>query len=126
CPVRSLLVNRRFDTARSPIRPSWRFVWRVLGLEACLPMLAILKETWDGFNRHKATRSAAALAYYALFSLPALLFISISVAGSVARYVNLAKDGEFRQLVSREATESLGEGAADQINQMIDRTSELP
>ncbi len=89
-------------------------------------MWSLLKETWNGFSRHKAPRSAAALAYYALFSLPALLFISISVAGSVARYANLAKDGEFRQLIDREATESLGEAAAEQIGEMISRTSELP
>jgi membrane protein len=89
-------------------------------------MWGLLRETWDGFHRHKTTRAAAALAYYTLFSLPALLFIAISVAGVVARSANLAKDGQFRELVDREARESLGEGAAQQINEMITRASDMP
>ena len=89
-------------------------------------MWSLLKETWSSFSRHKATRSAAALAYYTLFSLPALLFIAISVAGAVARTANVAKDGQFRELIDREARESLGAGAADQVNDMIARASEMP
>lgn len=94
--------------------------------EAKQQMWSLLKETWSSFSRHKATRSAAALAYYTLFSLPALLFIAISVAGAVARTANVAKDGQFRELIDREARESLGAGAADQVNEMIARASEMP
>jgi membrane protein len=89
-------------------------------------MLELLRETWNGFQRHKTTRAAAALAYYTLFSLPALLFIAISVAGVVARSANMAEDGQFRELIDREARESLGEGAAEQIGDMITRASEMP
>lgn len=89
-------------------------------------MWGLLGEVWSGFHRHKTMRAAAALAYYTLFSLPALLFIAISVAGVVARTANMAQDGAFRQLIDREARQSLGPGAADQINEMITRASELP
>ena len=43
----------------------------------------ILKETFDGWSEDKASRLAAALAYYTVFSLAPLLILVIAIAGSV-------------------------------------------
>ena len=43
----------------------------------------ILGAAWSGWNRDKAPRLGAALAYYTLFSLAPLLIIAIAVAGFV-------------------------------------------
>ena len=43
----------------------------------------LLKETFDEWNEDKASRLAAALAYYTVFSLAPLLIIVIAIAGSV-------------------------------------------
>src|SRR5215207_1249297 len=46
-------------------------------------LFAVLKETYSDWSEDKATRLAAALAYYTAFSIAPLLLISISVAGLV-------------------------------------------
>lgn len=43
----------------------------------------LLKETFSEWNKDKASRLAAALAYYTVFSLAPLLIIVIAIAGSV-------------------------------------------
>lgn len=43
----------------------------------------LLKETFDEWNEDKASRLAAALAYYTVFSLAPLLIIAIAIAGSI-------------------------------------------
>lgn len=43
----------------------------------------LLKETFDEWNEDKASRLAAALAYYTVFSLAPLLIIVIAIAGSI-------------------------------------------
>ncbi len=43
----------------------------------------LLKETFDEWNEDKASRLAAALAYYTIFSLAPLLIIAIAIAGSI-------------------------------------------
>nr|WP_322112011.1 YihY/virulence factor BrkB family protein [Aerosakkonema funiforme] len=43
----------------------------------------LLKETFDEWNEDKASRLAAALAYYTVFSIAPLLIIVIAIAGSV-------------------------------------------
>lgn len=45
--------------------------------------LALLKATWTEWNEDKASRLAAALAYYTVFSLAPLLIIVIAIAGLV-------------------------------------------
>ena len=45
--------------------------------------LELLKETFAEWNKDKASRLAAALAYYTVFSLAPLLIIVIAIAGSV-------------------------------------------
>jgi len=46
-------------------------------------ILALLKETFSEWNNDKASRLAAALAYYTVFSLAPLLIIAIAIAGAV-------------------------------------------
>ncbi|MEZ6114188.1 MAG: hypothetical protein R3C99_24725 [Pirellulaceae bacterium] len=46
-------------------------------------MIDILKKTVSEFSKDSCAAMAAALAYYAVFSLPALLVVVISVAGLV-------------------------------------------
>src|SRR6185295_19347869 len=46
-------------------------------------LLSILKETYSDWSEDKASRLAAALAYYTAFSIAPLLLISIAVAGLV-------------------------------------------
>ena len=43
----------------------------------------LLKETFDEWSEDKASRLAAALAYYTIFSLAPLLIIAIAIAGSI-------------------------------------------
>ena len=44
---------------------------------------SLLKETFDGWSQTNGTLLAAALAYYAIFSLAPLLVIAVNVAGAV-------------------------------------------
>jgi membrane protein len=44
-------------------------------------MWRLLRETFEEFSRDECPRLAAALAYYAVFSLPALLLVVVSIAG---------------------------------------------
>lgn len=46
-------------------------------------IFSLLKETFSEWNKDKASRLAAALAYYTVFSLAPLLVIVIAIAGSV-------------------------------------------
>ncbi len=46
-------------------------------------VFTLLKETFDEWNKDKASRLAAALAYYTVFSLSPLLIIAIAIAGAV-------------------------------------------
>ena len=46
-------------------------------------IMALLKETFAEWNNDKASRLAAALAYYTVFSLAPLLIIAIAIAGAV-------------------------------------------
>ncbi|MBD2577819.1 YihY/virulence factor BrkB family protein [Oscillatoria sp. FACHB-1406] len=43
----------------------------------------LFKETWEEWQKDKASRLAAALAYYTVFSLAPLLIIAIAIAGAI-------------------------------------------
>src|SRR5882724_286315 len=58
-------------------RPTKRFTWRPKVI------YELLKSTYDEWNRDKAPRMGAALAYYTIFSLAPLLVIAIAIAGFV-------------------------------------------
>ncbi len=78
-------------------------------------MLALLKQTFAEFSRDECPRMAAAMAYYAVFSLPALLVIVISIAGLVA-----GRDATLESLTSY-FEDALGRRGAEQVATMIEQ-----
>jgi len=46
-------------------------------------ILALLKDTWSGFQRHNAQWLAAALAYFAAFAVAPLIIVFVEIAGFV-------------------------------------------
>ncbi|MGB7444876.1 MAG: YhjD/YihY/BrkB family envelope integrity protein, partial [Coleofasciculaceae cyanobacterium] len=46
-------------------------------------IVKLLKETFQEWQEDKASRLAAALAYYTVFSLTPLLILAIAIAGSI-------------------------------------------
>src|SRR5689334_5021230 len=46
-------------------------------------LLELLKLSYEGWRRHRASRLAAALAYYTIFSLAPVLVIVIALAGLI-------------------------------------------
>jgi membrane protein len=80
-------------------------------------MFRVLRQTLAEFSQDECPRLAAALAYYAIFSLPALLVLIVSIAG-------LAADRE--QAGGRLTTyfeETLGPRGAEQIETMLQQAS---
>jgi membrane protein len=76
-------------------------------------MLKTIRQTFTEFLQDECPRLAAAMAYYAIFSLPALLVLVVAIAGLVA-------DGE--QVGRRLTTffeQSLGREGAEQIETML-------
>lgn len=67
----------------------------------------LLKETFSEWNKDKAERLAAALAYYTVFSLAPLLVIVIAIAGSVfgAEAARGEIVGQIQGLVGREGAQ---------------------
>ena len=89
-------------------------------------MFKLLQYTFARFSSDNCPQIAAALAYYTLFSMPPLLAIAISIAGYTAKMATFAEHGSARQMLTSEVQTSLGTGAAKQVEEIIDRTSELP
>ena len=56
-------------------QPMERFTWRPKAI------YRLLKDTYTEWNRDKAPRMGAALAYYTIFSIAPLLVIAIAIAG---------------------------------------------
>lgn len=88
--------------------------------------MAILKKTFTNFIDDNCTQMAAALAYYTIFSIPPLLAIAIPIARYGAKLATAPENGNARSVITREVEQSLGPGAADQIQEAIDRASQLP
>lgn len=67
----------------------------------------LLKETFTEWNNDKASRLAAALAYYTVFSLAPLLIIAIAIAGSVFGEEAARGEivGQMQGLVGRDGAE---------------------
>ncbi|HUE70341.1 MAG TPA: YihY/virulence factor BrkB family protein [Pirellulaceae bacterium] len=80
-------------------------------------MLALLKKTFDEFSRDECPRMAAAMAYYAVFSLPALLVIVISITGLIA-----GRDATVESLTNY-FEDALGREGAAQVATMIEQAS---
>lgn len=78
----------------------------------------IIIGTFKDFMRDDCPRKAAALAFYAIFSLPALLLLIVMIAGAV--WGDQAAQG---QLVSK-LESTVGPAAAEQINTMIEHAGD--
>ncbi|GAC1497726.1 MAG: hypothetical protein NVS1B14_00240 [Vulcanimicrobiaceae bacterium] len=73
----------------------------------------VLKETYAEWSRHKSARLAAALAYYAVFSMAPLLIIVIAVAGIF--FGAQAAHGQ----ITGQLNAVVGHSAARQIDAMV-------
>jgi membrane protein len=75
----------------------------------------LLKDTFTEWSQDNASRLAAALAYYTVFSIAPLLIIAIAIAGIAAGLVGTAPQ---EQVISR-IRDSMGSGAANLVQTMI-------
>jgi membrane protein len=78
----------------------------------------ILKKTFKGWNEDDPFRQSAVIAYYAIFSLPALLVLLINVVGLF--FGREAVNGE----ISRQISGVMGDDTAKQVEQIIAKASE--
>ena len=85
--------------------PARKFQWKDL--------FSLLKETFKEWNEDDPFQLSAALSYYAVFSLPGLLLIVISVAGFI--FGEEAVQGEISAQISR----MIGAEAAKSVESMI-------
>ncbi|MDX2163052.1 MAG: YihY/virulence factor BrkB family protein [bacterium] len=76
-----------------------------------VPVLSLFRETFESWNANRAPRLAAALAYYAMFSIAPILVILVAIAGAV--YGENAVRGELslalEQIVGRESAQFVQE-----------------
>lgn len=80
-------------------------------------MWRTVQETLAKFLADNCPQMAAALAYYAIFSLPALLLFSVSIAGMFVSRDDVA------QTLAAYSQQSLGDVGAKQIQVMLDHVS---
>jgi len=78
----------------------------------------VVKGTFREWSEDKASRLAAALAYYTIFSIPPLLLIAIAIAGQV--FGTEAAQAE----VSNQIGTLVGPTAADAIEQILENASQ--
>jgi membrane protein len=81
-------------------------------------MFRALRQTWTEFNQDECPRMAAALAYYTLFALPALLVLTVTVAGFFVQKEEVAAS------LTAYFEESIGPAAAKEITTMIGRAGQ--
>lgn len=77
----------------------------------------LLKETFSEWSKDKASRLAAALSYYTIFSVAPLLIIAVAVAGLV-----FGRAAATQQLVA-EAQDLLGPQGAEAIRTLLENAS---
>ena len=76
-------------------------------------VFAYLKETYLQWQDDQAFRQSAVIAYYSIFSLPALIIIIVTVAGL------FYSTEEIRALINEQIGSALGEDAATQIQNIV-------
>ncbi|NDJ86364.1 MAG: YihY/virulence factor BrkB family protein [Chloroflexi bacterium] len=76
----------------------------------------LLEQTIMAYIQDRASRQAAALAYYGVLSLAPLLIIAISVAG-----IFLGRDDVQQQVIS-EVEQVIGSGSADLVQDVLEAT----
>ncbi len=77
----------------------------------------LVRETAREWSEDKAPRMAAALSYYTVFSIPALLFLVITVASLIL------DRQEVREAVLAEIANALSQESAEAVGAMIDSAS---
>ncbi len=75
---------------------------------------SIVVQTINRFSIANCFVLAAALAYYAAFSLPPILFITVSVLGAVV------EPEDIRGEVERQLSDVIGEERVDEVEEMLD------
>src|ERR1044071_449075 len=75
--------------------------------------IPLLKKSYREWNNHDPFRQAAVIAYYAIFSLPGLVVIIVSLAS-----VAFGREAVTGQLTSQ-IQGMMGESVAKQINDML-------
>ena len=80
---------------------------------------ALLRDTFQGWSDDDPFRQSAAIAYYAIFSLPALLLIVISVAGF------FFGSDVVGSRVSESIASVMGSETAKQVNEMIVKAGDI-
>lgn len=81
-------------------------------------LFSLLKDTYKEWDKKDPWRMSAAMSYYAIFSLPGLLMIIITVAGWA--FGEEAVQGE----VSGQISDMIGPSAAESVETMIGQTHE--
>lgn len=77
------------------------------------PIYTIIRDTINSYNEHRVFRLGAALAYYTIFSLPALIIVVVGLVGLF--FGEAAVEGQiYTELSSR-----IGHEAANQIEQAV-------
>lgn len=77
-------------------------------------MWQILKETAAEFSRNRCTSMAAAIAYYAAFSLAPLVILVTTIGGT------LWQESEVKEQVKNEVREVVGDDGAEQVDKMVE------
>jgi membrane protein len=80
---------------------AWKSIW------------GLIRETFNGFSRDQVTTLAAALAYYAIFSIAPLLVIIVGVAGLV-----FGEQGT-RQELTQQIQQAVGQRSAAVVQSMM-------
>ena len=78
----------------------------------------ILKKTYQEWNANDPFRQSAVIAYYSIFSLPALLLIIIKVVGQVF------SEKKVRQEITSQIDSAVSQEAAEQVETMITNASQ--
>jgi membrane protein len=79
----------------------------------------IILKTYKGWNADDPFRQSSVIAYYAIFSLPALLVVVINVAGFF--FEREAVNGEIK----RQIASSIGSDTAEQVSAIIVKASDI-
>ncbi len=86
----------------------------------------VLRTAVVNFVKHQCPQMAAAMAYYMLFSLPAILLIAVNTTGYVARMVTLGPEQTVHKQMEDELEHLLGPAGADQIATLLKHSAKLP
>ena len=78
----------------------------------------IIKKTFKDWNADDPFRQSAVIAYYAIFSLPALLILIINVAGFFFGKEKVSEE------ITRQIGDAMGSSTADQIGSIVTKAGE--